>query len=119
MAQAPSWQLEQAVQLNPAQQAVNVNGQVAISELIEANAVAWKSGKFVFRGESLTSVLKQLQRWYGFTIDYDTVPDLHFTGGIKRDVSLSAVLNMLEATSSVRSRIVNKRVMIRDNRHHK
>lgn len=108
-------QPRQSVQLNPGQQAVNVNGKVAISELIEANAVAWKSGKFVFRSESLTSVLKQLQRWYGFTIDYDTVPDLHFTGGIKRDVSLSAVLNMLEATSSVRFRIENKRVMIVDN----
>src|SRR5690606_39202818 len=56
IAQAPAGQLEQAVQLNPGQQAVNVNGQVAISELIEAIAVAWKSGKFVFRGESLTSV---------------------------------------------------------------
>lgn len=100
------------VMLHPGQQAVQTNGQFTVDEVATTYAVAWKDGNFTFRNESLANVMKQLQRWYGFSVDYDKLPKLHFTGGIKRDVTLSQVLNMLEETSTVRFQIKNKHVSI-------
>ena len=102
----------QSVTLHPGHQAIKLNGRLTVDEVVPTYAIAWKDGEFVFRNESLTNVMKQLQRWYEFSVDYDSLPPLHFTGGIKRNVSLSEVLKMLEQTSTVRFQIKNKRVSI-------
>ncbi|SFC45389.1 FecR protein [Parapedobacter composti] len=88
----------QGTLLRPGQQATDINGRLAITEASTGNAIAWKNGSFLFDNESLTQIMKQLQRWYGFTVTLSELPNLHFTGGIKRDVPLSKVLRMLEAT---------------------
>lgn len=106
---------ERSVMLYPNQQAIHMDGHLTVNQVVPTYASAWKNGKFAFRNEPLANVMKQLQRWYGFSMDDNALPPLHFTGGISREVSLSEVLTMLEETSSVRFQIKNKHVSILNN----
>lgn len=59
-------------------------------------AIAWKDGLFVFDGEKLATVMRQIARWYDVDVEYpDGIPDIQFTGSIHRDVDASQVLDML------------------------
>ncbi|MBS1605773.1 MAG: FecR domain-containing protein, partial [Bacteroidetes bacterium] len=60
-------------------------------------AVAWKDGNFVFRGDELGDIMKQLARWYDIDVRYDSPVTDHYTGKISRQVNISKVLKMLEA----------------------
>lgn len=93
------------VRLAPGQQAI-LNGETLNVKAINANeAVAWKNGNFLFNEESLSSIMKQLERWYNVKVDYSTVPDTRYYGAISRNVKLSKVLEMLEQTGNLKLRI--------------
>jgi hypothetical protein len=74
--------------------------------------MAWKDGYFQFNGASLTSVLKQLARWYDVNVDYGAhVPSKTFIGEIPRDATLSQVLAILEKTG-VHFRIEERNIVV-------
>src|SRR5690606_2562263 len=86
--------------LEPGEQAIVREDKVGVRTVDVADYTAWKDGLFVFNDTPLSEVLGQLQRWYGVDLKDEVVPDLHFKGGIRRDVPLSQVLAMLEATTN-------------------
>lgn len=99
--------------LAPGQQAVLTGSTLNIHNVETASYIAWKDNLFVFDHASLQTVLKELQRWYGFDFESDNLPNLHFKGGIDRHVPLSEVLTMLEATTSeIHFIIDNKQVIV-------
>lgn len=64
-------------------------------DLIEV--MAWKNGIFRFKGADISSVMRQLARWYDIDVKYKgKVPEGHLSGIINRNVNLSEVLKMLE-----------------------
>ena len=63
--------------------------------------LAWTRNQFRFKNASIQEVLRPVERWYDAKIVYaDTISD-HFNGTIDRQVPVSQVLQLLEATGKV------------------
>ncbi|HEY9258096.1 FecR family protein [Chitinophaga sp.] len=84
--------------LQPGQQArVSANNSISVTEADTQAAVAWKNGFFIFDRADITTVMRQLERWYDIEVVYEgTPPEMRFGGGIQRSLPLSRVLNILE-----------------------
>lgn len=74
--------------------------------------IAWKEGNFLFRGDELTAIMKQLSRWYDIEVHFDGAVSDHYTGKISRQVNISQVLKMLQAAGGVSFSVQNKEVRV-------
>jgi transmembrane sensor len=103
-----------AITLNPGQQA-RINGQ-AMNVIGDADLVmvmAWKNGVFQFNNTGIDEVLRQLARWYNLEIVYEQqVPDLEFTGVLRRDYNLSQALTILESMGVKFKVVANKLIVL-------
>lgn len=61
------------------------------------NAIAWRQGLFSFQHADITTVLRQMARWYNVEIRYEGPVDKSetFTGDIKKDLTLADALDFL------------------------
>ena len=105
---------ESRAMLIPGQQAqVNVQGenvQVSIADTEEA--IAWKNGYFQFNKSDISSVMKQLSRWYDLEVRFQgQKPEAHFRGKISRSLQLSEMMKVIEA-SGVRCKLEGKTLVI-------
>ena len=101
--------------LEPGQQAVIPNGNGAIS--IDHNpdieeVLAWKNGSFSFKDAGIAAIMQQVQRWYDVDVAYEANITKHFVADIPRNVPLSQLLQLLEATDQVHFRIERKKVIV-------
>ncbi|WP_316821084.1 FecR family protein [Pedobacter gandavensis] len=90
-----------AAKLKPGQQGTFNQGKWDIKAVNAEEVIAWQKGNFVFNEQSLSSILRELERWYGVKVDYSQVPDRNFSGVISKDVYLSKVLKMLSLTGNI------------------
>ena len=102
--------------LKPGQQAVisvSEPGSIKVNDAVDLDAVmAWKNGLFQFTNADLTTVLRQLSRWYDMDIVYEgKMPKREFEGKIGRDLNLSQVLKLLEKIQ-VRFRIEGTKLIV-------
>jgi transmembrane sensor len=103
--------------LKPGQQAivdgVEASGTIKVNNAVDLDAVmAWKNGLFQFTKADLSSVLRQLSRWYDMEIVYEgKIPQREFEGKIGRDLNLSQVLKLLEKVQ-VKFRIEGKKLIV-------
>jgi ferric-dicitrate binding protein FerR (iron transport regulator) len=101
--------------LNPGEQSqLARNGQMNISDRIDVSEVmAWKNGLFHFEGSDITTVMKQLSRWYDVDIVYGEkkVTDL-FHAEIPRNTNLSDVLKALALTGKVEFKVEDKKIIV-------
>jgi len=102
--------------LKPGQQA-QVNGEGHIKLVKEADveaATAWKNGQFMFQGNNIQSVMRQLERWYDIEVSYSgNVSKEEFVGAISRFQHISDVLMMLEKTRTVSFEINGRKVIVK------
>jgi transmembrane sensor len=76
-------------------------------------AQAWRNGDFFFRDESIESIMLRLSYWYDVEVVYEgSKHDTKFGGSISRNIKLSKVLSLLEATGMVKFRIEGKKVHV-------
>jgi len=75
--------------------------------------MAWKNGIFHFKSEDITTVMRQLSRWYDIDIVYqeNEVND-RFNADIPRDTKLTDVLRVLELTGSVKFKTEGRKVIV-------
>ncbi|MES1224290.1 MAG: FecR domain-containing protein [Bacteroidota bacterium] len=103
--------------LKPGQQAIvdrtDPVGSITVNNGVDLDAVmAWKNGLFQFTKADLSSVLRQLSRWYDMEIVYEgKIPQREFEGKIGRDLNLSQVLKLLEKVQ-VSFRIEGKKLIV-------
>ena len=85
--------------LKPGQQAdVNTTGVMKIGPGNIDEAVAWKNGKFYFDNASLTTIMRQFERWYNIDVTYTGIEKKrYFTVEMSKDMSLTQVLKLLNA----------------------
>ncbi|HEX6427400.1 MAG TPA: FecR domain-containing protein, partial [Niastella sp.] len=102
--------------VTPGQQAqVSEKGTIKMVKDADVDAaVAWKNGQFMFSGNTIQSVMRQLERWYDIEVSYaPNVSTEEYIGTITRFSNISAVLNMLERTGTVRFEVKGRRVMVK------
>lgn len=91
---------KQGLMLTPGNQVVNTAGNLIVRPADLTTALAWKQGLIYFRNASLQQVLREIGRWYNVEVSYDGEPGKEvFSGGIKRNASLSEVLRVLELSN--------------------
>lgn len=68
--------------------------------------LAWRSGKFIFRNESLEAVCQKLGRWYNaeFILKDASLKNYAFTGTFQKE-SLTEILELIKITSPISYRI--------------
>ncbi|HTN09190.1 FecR family protein [Agriterribacter sp.] len=99
--------------LRPGEQA-----QIADKIVVTANAdleevMAWKTGKFIFGTKAdIETIMRQVSRWYDVDIAYEGKVTSHFGGTITRQVNISEVLKILEATGNVKCSVQGQKVII-------
>lgn len=96
--------------LKPGQQTVLTKGHLKVQTADTESATGWKNDLFLFYKTDMKSIMRQLERWYNVDVDISTIPDNQFYGEIPRDVKLSQVLSMLEATSGLKFKIEGRRI---------
>jgi ferric-dicitrate binding protein FerR (iron transport regulator) len=100
--------------LSPGQQAVITSaGDIHIDTGTDIEEVmAWKEGRFQFGGAGIEEVMREIKRWYNVEIEYEGDIRQHFRGGISRNVEVSKVFKMLEATGTVHFKIAGKKIIV-------
>ena len=107
---------QKLVVLKPGQQLELSNtGSVRLKDQADLEeALAWKNGKFVFTGNDIQSVMRQLEKWYDIDVEYGkNISPEEFVGMISRDVPISQILDMLKKTGTVDFEISGKKVTVK------
>jgi ferric-dicitrate binding protein FerR (iron transport regulator) len=102
--------------LKPGQQARIDNNNSNIKILSDVNideVMAWKDGKFRF-GENtdIGTIMRQISRWYSVDIEYKGSINQRFWGSISKDVNVSRVLKILEATGGVKFKVEGNKITV-------
>ena len=103
--------------LKPGQQAhMNHNGNSDIKVLNDVNmdeVMAWKDGKFMFdKDTDIGTIMSQISRWYDVAIEYQGKINQRFWGSISKDVNVSQVLKILEATGGVKFKVEMNKIIV-------
>lgn len=100
--------------IKPGQQAVLVANQLKITDEDVEQAVAWKNGDFVFNGENLQSLMRQIARWYNVDVVYEheIANNTGFIGTISRKKKITEILNAIELNYNVKFKIEGRRVLV-------
>lgn len=100
--------------LSPGQQAqLETDGGIKIVPVTDANQViAWKNGFFSFRKADISTIMREISRWYDVDIKYEgTITTRRFTGKVLRSYNLSETLTILEA-SDLHFRLEGKQITV-------
>ncbi|SEN07657.1 FecR family protein [bacterium A37T11] len=101
--------------LAPGEQSILVGNKLTKQKTDVEVASAWKNGQFDFTGKNLEQVMRELERWYDFTVIYEgSIPEMEFYGKVYRNNNLSDVLEILKG-AKVRFRIAPGRKLIIEN----
>ncbi|NGM62652.1 DUF4974 domain-containing protein [Sphingobacterium sp. SGG-5] len=106
---------KQAVQLVPGQQSKFGKDILEVDEVDIEAVVAWKDNDFMFRGQNLNTIMRQLARWYDVEIRYAPDAPIHLKlgGSVSRDNRLSSVLKAMASTNSVRFDFDGKTIWVK------
>lgn len=99
--------------LAPGQQAILAGTNLTIATADLMQTLAWKKGDFVFNGENIRTVMRELARWYNIEVSYQgSITETGFYIRISRSKNISEVLKMLERTGKVHFKIEGRRVTV-------
>lgn len=102
----------ESILLEPGQQSVLASG-LKIMEADIPKEMAWKNGKFIYKGESLASIFRQISRWYDVKVDCpESLKELKFSGVILRSTSLPELIKMIESTGEVKIQVKGRRLLV-------
>jgi transmembrane sensor len=101
------------VMLKPGEQASLSNTGFDVKEVDATDAIAWKNGYFLFRKESIQTVMKKVARWYDVEIEYrGSVNEKKLGGSVSRFEKITDLLSTIELTESVHFKIEGRRVIV-------
>jgi ferric-dicitrate binding protein FerR (iron transport regulator) len=100
--------------LRPGQQAQKgQNGDLKLVADPDMDEVlGWKNGLFRYNGASIATIMDQAARWYGVNIQYQDTIGAEFVAKIPRQVPISQLLSLLEATREVHFQIEGKTIIV-------
>lgn len=103
-----------SVLLTPGEQSL-VGDKVSVQQADVSSVLAWTNGDFIFKDETLESILHKVARWYDLEIDCPPeLGKLHFSGMVSRSQPLSTIIDMLETTKKVKVNLTERRLTVRN-----
>jgi len=109
----------QQVMLRPGQASIGgIEGKVGLITADPEEAIAWKSGYFLFNSENLASIMRKVSRWYNADVVFEDkkLEKQLFSGTItvSRFKNVSDLLNKLRLTGAAHFKIENNKILISD-----
>ncbi len=99
--------------LKPGQQATLKGVDIKVGDADVDQAMSWKNGDFVFVGEDLNAVMRQVARWYDVEIEYQgTISSSGVVSTISRTKKLSQVLKALQINQGIHFKVEGRRVLV-------
>jgi len=93
--------LASPVVIQPGQQSTLRGAVIDVKAVDVMQYVAWKEGLFYFDHTSFDKMIRQIGRWYDIEVNYHgEIPKETFTGKIQRDLSLMAMLDLLNISDA-------------------
>ena len=108
---------EEEIRLRPDQRASldKGSGRLTVENYDSATSIQWTDGRLVYDGESLGTIIRDLERNYSITIEVsdESLLGLHFYGAfLRQEQSLTEILDALTATSRLSYRIEGKHITL-------
>ncbi|WP_440789816.1 FecR family protein [Pedobacter sp. 22226] len=102
--------------LLPGEQAIVNPLDIVVSKADIEETLAWKNGFFVFNGQNLDRIMKDVERWYNVEVVFEdeVLKKESFNGTTSRFKNISQLLEVLESTGSVHFKIEGRRVKVMD-----
>ncbi len=89
------------------------NRELKVADAADLHEVsAWREGRFYFEGADIRAIMRQVEKWYNVDITYATPIPYSFVAKISRDVNVSELLHILEATDLVHFRVEGKMITV-------
>lgn len=107
----------QQVIIKPGQQAsfFRQSDAIYVTKVDTDQAVAWVEGKLSLDDLGVEAIMRRLSRWYDVDVEFDgPVPQGHFWGLIKRDITLSDMLRILRA-NGINANLKDKKIIVSNN----
>ena len=75
--------------------------------------LAWKDGRFRFDGAKITTIMRQISRWYDVDVEYrGEAPSSEFNGSISRAEYAEKILHALERTGNVHFSVEGRKIVV-------
>lgn len=102
--------------LKPNQKGVfdRLQGGITVEDVDVLSYVSWKNGDFIFRDESLNSIMDKLSRWYGLEVLYRDMglQNIRLSGNLKRYKDVRELFVSFEKISNARFEVQGNKVII-------
>lgn len=104
------------VLLKPSQKGVfdKSKGEIFVEDVDVLPYVAWKDGDFIFRNESLGSIMDKLSRWYGLEVFYQNkeLREVRLSGNLKRYKDVRELFHSFEKISDANFKVQGNTVFV-------
>lgn len=99
--------------IKPGEQAFTYDGHLTVRAVDTYKSTAWKEGVFYFKDDRIKDILDEVSRWYDVNIVYNGEPNRkRYSGTIRRQATLSQVLEMLKTVSNTEYHLKDKTVTV-------
>lgn len=99
--------------LKPGEQSALTAKGIEVKRVDTEETMAWRNGDFIFKSESLSSILRKVSRWYDVEVIYKIDANaIKFDGMVSRKRNIAAVLNMIESTGNVHFKLEGRRLIV-------
>lgn len=100
--------------LKPGEQLVNTDNKMMLTTNAN-NKVDWENNEFIFTAKSAEQIMNDIARWYNVEVIFENteLKDITFTGSISRYTDFNKVLEVLQATGSLKFDIEGRKVIVR------
>ena len=94
-----------------------VEGRFELTDVDVQPHVAWREGNFIFRSESLESIMNKLSVWYDLNVFYanEGLRDIRLSGNLERFSDVGKLFSKFEQISEALFKIQGKNVIISSN----
>jgi ferric-dicitrate binding protein FerR (iron transport regulator) len=105
---------KQSIVIKPGQQTIALNGQLSTINGLDLDEVmAWKEGRFIYTNTDLSTIMRQMARWYDVELVYqDQIMD-KYTVNISREVPISKLFQFIEMSGGVHFLMEGKKVIVK------
>jgi len=100
--------------LHPGEQAVlRTSGELLVSKPDMEEILGWKNGEFNFKETNISTIMRQVSRWYDVEVKYEgDMSGIELSGIVARTATISQLLKALELTKIVRFKIQGRTITV-------
>jgi ferric-dicitrate binding protein FerR (iron transport regulator) len=100
--------------LSPGKQSITrTDGTISVADVDAEEAIAWKSGFFIFDNQDIETIMMMISRWYDVDVEYKNVgKNIRIGGTFSKKSGLNELLKNLETIAHVHFELKGHKVIV-------